>query len=655
MANNENNNQLPSSNEDAVTEINLGDFLNDGETKADDGKNLVSELENLYEDIVGDGSDTIVPKPMSVITQPENEQAQSLSDLWMSPEEYFDADIPVVSLDGEDDAEPEESVPSEAYFVPEASQEAPADEDTSKNDIFNMINDLKSEADSEDGFISILSEIEANEGIATVSDDIFEASQLVTKPEQYAETVFLENTEAPQTKTEDVISFDEKEPEQQIEINEFEIKEDYEDELNRILRDDNFVLKTEKEEQPKENKNFVIDIPDSGDEAVPVEAPPMQVNQPPMQMNQPPMQMNQPPVQNIYAPGQQNSSITYFTQEEFEKKMAQQKKAVPEKEPKKKTSVTGLIAKIVLPISIIVIIVCSGVLLNSLVIEPLRYPQTEEENADKYQQGIDTYGATEVVNEQLKKDFPDVTFPEGMLAKYAGIYSENDDLRGWVSIKGLEISLPVVQGEDNDYYLRRDVRGKYTTYGVPFFDYRMKDFRNLHMNNIIYGHNMRSDDYIFGLLENYRKIENYNSETAVIECNTIYGDYNWFVYAVFITNSDPADDNGYYFPYNFIDVSKEQFEGYIQEIDKRKFYTTGVDINSNDKILTLSTCCYDFDEARLVVVARLQREGESLAVDTSRAFKNANPKYPQAWYDEQGKTNTYADDARWDPSAQPKQ
>ena len=103
----------------------------------------------------------------------------------------------------------------------------------------------------------------------------------------------------------------------------------------------------------------------------------------------------------------------------------------------------------------------------------------------------------------------------------------------------------------------------------------------------------------------------------------------------------------YVFPYNFIDLPTEKFESYIKEIDKRKLYTTGVTLEPTDKILTLSTCCYDFDDAKLVVVARLKREGESVNVDTSKAYENPNPKYPQAWYDAMKKTNPYAEDARW--------
>ena len=106
-------------------------------------------------------------------------------------------------------------------------------------------------------------------------------------------------------------------------------------------------------------------------------------------------------------------------------------------------------------------------------------------------------------------------------------------------------------------------------------------------------------------------------------------------------------DNGYVFPYNFIDCSDQKFAEYIVELEKRSFYDTGVDLAVTDKILTLSTCCYDFEDARLVVVARQRREGESVAVDTSKAYKNNDPKYPQAWYDAYGKTNTHENDPRW--------
>ena len=109
----------------------------------------------------------------------------------------------------------------------------------------------------------------------------------------------------------------------------------------------------------------------------------------------------------------------------------------------------------------------------------------------------------------------------------------------------------------------------------------------------------------------------------MIEYNTLYADYQWKVYAVFLTNSKAEHDNGYIFNYIFTNLSSDdKFKEYISEIDQRKLYSTGVDIRPDDKILTLSTCNYDWDEQRLVVVARLVREGEDASVDTSLAKKN---------------------------------
>ena len=126
--------------------------------------------------------------------------------------------------------------------------------------------------------------------------------------------------------------------------------------------------------------------------------------------------------------------------------------------------------------------------------------------------------------------------------------------------------------------------------------------------------------------------------------STLYGDYTFKIYAVFISNSKTSDDNGQIFNYIFVNAGTERFNNYIDEVDKRKLYTTGVDINENDKILTLSTCCYDFNDARLVVVGRLLREGENPAIDASLVAENPNPKFPQVYYDIKRENNPYEND-----------
>lgn len=659
--------------DEAITEINLGDFLveNSSSDSLFDGfrddiekteKSLEADLQSLYDDILGSSPDTIVPKPMSMLTESEAEPRKvvlsdpeplpddentTLEDLWMNPDDYFDAEIPVVSLDEEE--EPKEAAIFDEPITEEIGEIAV---DDAKAGIFSMIDMLKKETDAETGFEDILSEIESNAEIIPVDTELSSAAQLVAnlpaeEPEEEEEEeldfnddafdwdeMFEDETpaeeiaeELPEIAEPEAAPVIEELPEIEDAEEEFESDEDFyaefadllgedapEEEIAEVLPE---IAEPEVLPEAEEKKSFVISIPDDDNDYERAAAMPEKLYE------------ATPTIQTALL-----DNPDAFIEE------------IPEEEKKEKSSggVAEVIRKIVLSISIITIIVCVGMLANVYIIEPYRFKSDNDKIASEMSENINTHSDATVEDSQNTNS--DVNYPEGMLAKYASLYAANDDLRGWISIPGFEINLPVAQGTNNSYYLKKDIYGKYTRYGVPFFDYRIDNFTTLHRNTVIYGHNMRHDDLIFGMLENYRSISGFR-QAPVIECNTIYGDHTWFVYAVFISNSDKEDDNGYVFPYNFIDVGDAKFAQYIEEIDKRKLYTTGVDINVNDKILTLSTCAYDFDDARLVVVARERREGESIAVDTSKAYKNNDPKYPQAWYDAYGKTNTHANETRW--------
>lgn len=600
--------------DEAITEIDFNSFLEESsegstvfagfhEDIENTEKSLADELDSLYDDIMSSGPATIVPKPISDIVsgedepeeQPEEPESNALDELWLNPEEYIEPEIPVVSLDESENASDGDEI----------ELEEPVRLVDEKNDLFSMINSLKAETDSETGFDEILSEIEANDQMAPVSEETY-------KPEKAPELSVPEEPE-------------------ELADEEGEDDFDYEDELARLLGDEPEESEQEQTEQAEEsvqpehegNGGFVIDIPDDGNDYEAAAA----------EYDDEPLPVFEKTVGNI---PDENEEIILGEQPEASES---------EPEGKKKLGASEIIRRIVLAVSIITIIASSGVLANTYIIEPYKYKKNEDLLASRLDSGANEHSDASVDDVEITGS-ENTNYPTGMLAKYAQLYDVNSDLAGWISIPALEINLPVVQGTDNSYYLRRNIYKKRTDYGVPFFDYRISDLKNLPRNTVVYGHNMRHDDLIFGMLENYREISGFRS-APVIECNTIYGDQLWFVYAVFITNSKASDDNGYLFPYNFIDVSDAKFAEYIKEIDKRKFYDTGVDINETDKILTLSTCCYDFDDARLVVVARMRRDGESSTVDTSKARENTNPKYPQAWYDANKKTNTYAGDARW--------
>lgn len=237
-------------------------------------------------------------------------------------------------------------------------------------------------------------------------------------------------------------------------------------------------------------------------------------------------------------------------------------------------------------------------------------------------------------------------------SKYQSYMDKNSDFVGYISIDGTGVDYPVVQGDDDVFYLTHNFDKQPEERGAIYMssacDSSLKDF-----NTVLYGHNWL-DTTMFSEVTKYEDIEFYKAH-PIIRFNTAYEDMEWKIFAVFITNADENEDDGYIFNYIYPHLGGENFGGYISEVNKRTLYNTGVDINSSDKILTLSTCSRKMDlsgyraDARIAVAARLVRNGESAAVDTSKARKNPNPKYPQRYCDNMGIQNVYANDEKWYP------
>lgn len=330
---------------------------------------------------------------------------------------------------------------------------------------------------------------------------------------------------------------------------------------------------------------------------------------------------------------------------------------------KKKLSTGEIVRRCVLTVSVIAIVISLGVLLNQYI----QYKRNQElvndlnqliitepvstTKQDKNEEKEETTTRPLTIEEQwalLKEENPGVVFPAGIQLKYAKFYAINQDFVGYISIDELGVGLPVVQGNDEEYYMRRNIYKENSKYGCPFVP-ASNDMVNLDRNTVLYGHNM-SDGSIFAPLNKYKTLSGYKS-APVVQFDTVYGTYKWKIFAAFITNASKEDDNGYVFPYNFTKLESDtDFMKYIELLKERSLYDTGVDVISTDKILTLSTCTYDFDNARFVVVARLVRDGESADVDTSQAKVNDNPHYPQAWYGKKKKDkkkNPYIDAEKW--------
>ncbi len=381
-------------------------------------------------------------------------------------------------------------------------------------------------------------------------------------------------------------------------------------------------------------------------------------------------QANKPTVKAVRQPGleKQGIGVEEFEQEISEFEAFGQDEAAIDEEGKKKLPLREIIRRVILGISLTLIVITSGMLINQwrlseenknledeisdLIIEVTEPSTTKKPKKDKNNKTTKPAETTEPPLtpaqqwEQIKAEYPNVIFPVDLQLKYARLYATNQDFVGYLSAEGVKLSLPIVQTDNDEDYMNKNFYGKSTKYGCPFVTH-LNNITELDMNTVIFGHHMNNGT-VFGALDAYKSIEGFK-KAPVITFNTYNKDYKWKVIAAFVTNAYEKDDNGYIFRYYFTSLSTgERYAAYLNELSQRSLYDTGVDVLPTDKILTLSTCSHEFTDARFVVVARLVRNGETAEVDVSRAVTNPNPRYPQAYYDKKGKTNPYKDASRWE-------
>lgn len=166
---------------------------------------------------------------------------------------------------------------------------------------------------------------------------------------------------------------------------------------------------------------------------------------------------------------------------------------------------------------------------------------------------------------------------------------------GWIQVNGTEVNYPVVRALDNEFYLHRDFNDNYNSAGWIFMDYR-NDPNNLDKNTIIYGHN-RMDNIMFGTLMNTLKKSWFNNkDNHYVKLSTPTENSVWQVFSVYYIKATSD-----YIQTEFINDS--DYLNFINLIKGRSVHEFNLDVSSDDKIITLSSC-YSKTE-RLVVHAKL--------------------------------------------------
>lgn len=172
----------------------------------------------------------------------------------------------------------------------------------------------------------------------------------------------------------------------------------------------------------------------------------------------------------------------------------------------------------------------------------------------------------------------------------------NSDYIGWISIENTPVDYPVVKGSDNEFYLENGFNKEYLISGSIFMDYRNSGFQD--KNVIIYGHNMKNNS-MFGSLKNFKDIDYLANNKYITITNKNNERRVYEIFALYITGAD----NTYYTSIEF--YTEEEFDLYIESILSQTLYKTDIEIKNTDNILTLSTCSYEFDNARLAIHAKL--------------------------------------------------
>ncbi|MDO4322186.1 MAG: class B sortase [Lachnospiraceae bacterium] len=194
-----------------------------------------------------------------------------------------------------------------------------------------------------------------------------------------------------------------------------------------------------------------------------------------------------------------------------------------------------------------------------------------------------------------------------ILPQYREIYELNHDFIGWLTIPDTIIDYPVMQSEDNAYYLNHDFYKRSNANGELLLD-NMCDAYTPSYNLIIAGHHMRSGA-MFGKIIDYQEEEFWRGH-KLVQFDTLMQEGTYVVTAAFYSADYAASEPG--FRYYVVFEEEDGYEDWMRQVRENQLYDTGIDCRFGDEFLTLSTCAYQRENGRFVVIARKLRDEEDV-------------------------------------------
>lgn len=211
--------------------------------------------------------------------------------------------------------------------------------------------------------------------------------------------------------------------------------------------------------------------------------------------------------------------------------------------------------------------------------------------------------------DDLQQDvIPDETTNElaqvnnGFIDKVKELQQENADVKGWIRIDDTSINYPLLQTDNNNYYLTHNYKKEKSSYGSIFINCNC-NIKNENANVIIYGHDMK-DGQMFKELLKYQDKAFYEQH-PIIKITTDESEEDYEIICTFKSRVFYQDEKNVFRFYHYFDFENEnQYNEYINNCKKIQLYDTGKTASYGEQLITLVTCEYSQENGRMVVVAK---------------------------------------------------
>lgn len=188
------------------------------------------------------------------------------------------------------------------------------------------------------------------------------------------------------------------------------------------------------------------------------------------------------------------------------------------------------------------------------------------------------------------------------MLKVKKLQKENDDIVGWLEIEDTNINYPVLQGDDNEFYLNRNYKKEKSEKGSIFLDAKYN--WNIPSNNLlIYGHNI-INGLMFQDLLKYESQDFYKKHPN-IKFTTEKDDKEYEIISVFKSRVYYKAEKNVFRYYDFINAKKEEdYMEFVKNAKEASIYDIEATAKYGDELITLVTCSYHIEDGRFVVIGR---------------------------------------------------